>query len=464
LIDADAGEILIDEKLVNKDNRFNVDLNKVGFMPQDSCLYQELTIRENFFYFGRLYRMTACVIRARVLFLMKLLDLPLKERLVDHLSGGQLRRASFAVSLINSPKLLMLDEPTVGMDPVLRKKIWSYLLELSIKEGTTIILTTHYIEEARKADFLGFIRRGKIIEENTPDFLMRKYNQNILEDVFYSICTHISDVDVPESHHQKSEEHKIIRINSIDSTNEITANNEPFLRNSKEQYNLVKASNSSFFKPIQNEMSISSSRLAANIYKDIIKSYRNKKILIVNLMVPIIQITLFCLCVGQAPQNLPIGYVNNDNYSFTIASSSVDIGQEIINEMDYRKVAKKRFDSFEDGYNQVLAGNLWALFVIDKNFTRDAYKIYEKYDRSKKLKFKNLIHIWMDNTNQQISYAIRDNFIQSVKGVSERYLNLVGMVQGVNNSYPIKFEEPVYGEREPVFTFFINTHLRDVRT
>ncbi len=82
----------------------------------------------------------------------------------------------------------MLDEPTVGMDPLLRKRIWDYLSDLSRTQKTTIIITTHYIEEARQADFLGFMRKGKIIEENRPDALMTKYNHNILEEVFYSIC------------------------------------------------------------------------------------------------------------------------------------------------------------------------------------------------------------------------------------------------------------------------------------
>jgi ABC-type multidrug transport system ATPase subunit len=82
----------------------------------------------------------------------------------------------------------MLDEPTVGMDPLLRKRIWDYLCDLSRIKKTTIIITTHYIEEARQANYLGFMRKGKIIEENRPDELMTKYNHNILEEVFYSIC------------------------------------------------------------------------------------------------------------------------------------------------------------------------------------------------------------------------------------------------------------------------------------
>ncbi len=83
------------------------------------------------------------------------------------------------------------------------------------------------------------------------------------------------------------------------------------------------------------------------------------------------------------------------------------------------------------------------------------YKTYENFGKRKELKFKNLIHLHFDNTNQQISYSIRDEFIHSVKAVSESYLKLLEMIGGNNDSYPIKFETPVYGQAEPVFTYFM---------
>ena len=87
--------------------------------------------------------MTNKMIKSRQDFLLNLLDLPNIKSSISSLSGGQLRRVSFAVSLLNEPKILMLDEPTVGMDPILRKKIWDYLELVSIQNKTTIIITTH---------------------------------------------------------------------------------------------------------------------------------------------------------------------------------------------------------------------------------------------------------------------------------------------------------------------------------
>ena len=92
----------------------------VGFMPQDICLYQEFTIRETFQYFGRLQKMGAEPIEKKKLSLLEMLDLPEEGRRVSKLSGGQKRRLSFAVALLHNPKFLILDEPTVGVDPLVR--------------------------------------------------------------------------------------------------------------------------------------------------------------------------------------------------------------------------------------------------------------------------------------------------------------------------------------------------------
>ena len=83
------------------------------------------------------------------------------------------------------------------------------------------------------------------------------------------------------------------------------------------------------------------------------------------------------------------------------------------------------------------------------------HKTYKNFDAKKKLKFKNLIRLHMDNTNQQISYSIRDEFIHSVKTVSERYFKTLEIIDGSNDTYPIKIETPVYGQAEPVFTYFM---------
>ena len=160
----------------------------IGYMPQELAVYEDFTIKETLWYFGRLYRVPAKLIRERIAFLLTFLDLPRSERLIVNMSGGQKRRVSLASALVHSPPLLILDEPTVGVDPLLRQSIWQHLVTLTQTEKITVIVTTHYIEEARRANIVGLMRRGKLLAENAPDDLMAKHDSTSLEDVFLKLC------------------------------------------------------------------------------------------------------------------------------------------------------------------------------------------------------------------------------------------------------------------------------------
>lgn len=159
----------------------------IGYMPQEISLFPDFTIEETLLFFSNLYRLDRRRAKDRVEFLVDFLELPDKRRMVANLSGGQQRRVSLAAALIHSPPLLILDEPTVGVDPVLRQVIWDYLVLLSTKEQLSIIITTHYIEEARAANVCGLMRQGKLLVEESPDYLMEKYKCPTLEAVFLQL-------------------------------------------------------------------------------------------------------------------------------------------------------------------------------------------------------------------------------------------------------------------------------------
>lgn len=161
---------------------------RVGYMPQELALYGEFSIKETLEYFGRIYQLPSAFVKSQMEFLFKLLDLPPPHRSVKTLSGGQQRRVSFAVALFHEPDLFILDEPTVGVDPVLRKSIWNHLVRLSKNHGKTVIITTHYIEEARQADAIGLMRSGRLLAEESPDALLLRHNMTSLEDVFLTLC------------------------------------------------------------------------------------------------------------------------------------------------------------------------------------------------------------------------------------------------------------------------------------
>ena len=104
----------------------------------------------------------------------------------------QVRRLSFAVSLIHSPALLILDEPTAGVDPLLRHSVWCHLRSLTQKENITVIITTHYVEEARQADFVGLMRKGNVLTEEPPDSLLKRIQVNTIEEAFLHLVKQIT--------------------------------------------------------------------------------------------------------------------------------------------------------------------------------------------------------------------------------------------------------------------------------
>jgi ABC-type multidrug transport system ATPase subunit len=125
---------------------------KVGYQPQELALVGEFTVRETIFYFAKIYGMTNEKIHERYEFLRNLLQLPDGDMYIEHCSNGQQRCVSFAASVVHEPKLLILDEPTAGLDPLLRERIWDYLVDASQNKNLTVIITTHFIEEAKQAD------------------------------------------------------------------------------------------------------------------------------------------------------------------------------------------------------------------------------------------------------------------------------------------------------------------------
>lgn len=161
---------------------------RIGYMPQETALIGELTIKETIYYFGHIFQVDMERLRERYKMLYDLLELPRGDQRVEECSGGQQRRVSFAAAMIHEPDLLILDEPTVGLDPILRAKIWDFMLHVTRTSKLAIIITTHYIDEARQADRCGLMRNGILLAEDTPRNIISKHGVENLEEAFLKLC------------------------------------------------------------------------------------------------------------------------------------------------------------------------------------------------------------------------------------------------------------------------------------
>jgi len=160
----------------------------IGFMPQETALVQELTIKETLNYFGNIFQMNQVLLRQRLVMICDLLELHDVNKQVKKLSGGEKRRVSFAAALIHNPKVLILDEPTVGLDSILREKIWAFLIDSTCSSDMSVIITTHYIAEAEKSNFCGLMRHGMLLAEDSPQNIYKSLNVSNLEEAFYKLC------------------------------------------------------------------------------------------------------------------------------------------------------------------------------------------------------------------------------------------------------------------------------------
>ena len=439
----------------------------VGYMPQDVALYNDLTIQETLVYFGRLYFMPWQRVMQQIDYLIDMLDLPEKERLISTLSGGQMRRVSFAAALIHEPPLVILDEPTAGVDPILRSSIWKYLVNISRNSNITVIITTHYIEEARSADRVGLMRQGRLLAEDSPENLLTIFNLSSLEDVFLALCTKIES----QKHRQVLQqclEGKMIRpeedeeevsggteVNNNKNGNILIVGNHlndgcgasspssSSDQTRKELQQIVRAAsfrNKSRREQITNWWSAWWSMFLTLLWKNYIRSIRHPLLIVFQYVLPVIQITLFGICIGGDPFDVKLGIVNEE--------LTPHMSKLFIQHLDPYFVQLHHLSSEAEAKGMVLRTELWGYLHIQSNFSESLIARLDAHNRgdpSDETINSSRILIHADLTDRLVSLTIQRSLDQSFQDFMRSALIEFGVKEEIATLPIVPSDPPIYG-------------------
>ena len=194
-LDKDAGNVTVCGESI--EHGLDKITRRLGVVFQNSVLDQALSVRDNLRSRAALYGINGADFKKRLAELAELLDFgDLLGRTVGKLSGGQRRRIDIARALVHKPEILILDEPTTGLDPQTRKLLWEVVSDLRKKENMTVFLTTHYMEEAADADYVIILDSGKIAAEGTPLALKNRYTGDFIT-IYGLTDAQINELDMP---------------------------------------------------------------------------------------------------------------------------------------------------------------------------------------------------------------------------------------------------------------------------
>uniref|UniRef100_T1JN53 ABC transmembrane type-2 domain-containing protein n=1 Tax=Strigamia maritima TaxID=126957 RepID=T1JN53_STRMM len=331
------------------------------------------------------------------------------------------RRVSFAIALLHEPPLLILDEPTVGVDPILRENIWNHLFEVCHRERVTVIITTHYIEESRQANkvsrkLVGFMRNGRILIEDSPDVLLRRYNLPTLENVYHKLC---EQDNLKENEIQSNDLKSILSIQNssyaqvneqIRDANElVTAVNDPVTA--------VNDPVTAVTKQIQKTgLPQSIGRIFGLVIKNVHQIRRNPILLFLQFVIPTVQVIAIFLAIGSNPRNVPIAVFNEDTY----------MGLQYLKHVNNQTITQVTVDSVESGTDLVINGKAFAVIHIWKNFT-DALmdRFIARGNVTQNLIRASSVHLRQDTTNQLVMLFINHALMQAYVDFSKQELGNV---------------------------------------
>ncbi|XP_024883601.1 ABC transporter G family member 23-like isoform X3 [Temnothorax curvispinosus] len=424
---------------------------QVGYMPQDISLVGEFTMSDALYYFGRINGLDDEKIETRQRFFSKLLQLPPADHLVKNMSGGQQRRVSFAAALIHSPELLILDEPTVGLDPILRENIWGYLIEITQKEGITVLITTHYIEETKNASKIGLMRCGKLLAESPPQKLLEQFQCSFLEEAFLKLC--------------KGQNDAIILNETQESKAKDTGSGSELMNQDRDKYEQTKGN--SEYKTVSRRKVSRSKRFKALLAKNGIQFLRYYAGLAFAVTFPIVQVTIFLVAIGADPKDLKIGVVNDEASNCDYGSNLGNIWNDeitchfgnlscrFLHNFDDSIAIKKYYDNILEARHDVQNGELMGIIYFNQNFSEALQIRVEIFNFAKDSDLlASQIHVFLDMGDRQVGLITQKKLFDRFLEVYEDIMRDCKYSPKLATP-PIRFEDPIYGTTDLNYTDYV---------
>ncbi|XP_033122865.1 ABC transporter G family member 20-like, partial [Anneissia japonica] len=382
------------------------------------------------------------------------------DTFIVHLSfsGGQKRRVSFAVALLHSPELLILDEPTVGVDPLLRMKIWDHLMDIAKGGDTTIIITTHYIEEAKQAHIVGLMRNGRLLSESPPVDLMAYHQKNSLEEVFLKLCMReLTDVDqeatgfVVKTDDGNKKDEEVCFQNGISCSSRGSSADEPHTSTEDPDETTSLLGNSSK-KAKKSCTSCYGPRLqivTAMTFKDILKLIRNPMGLFFSFLVPLIQACLFCVCIGNDPTDLGMAIVNGD-------TTPLEFGQQFLWNLDNETIIQHPKENMKLALDSAFKGNDWGTIDIPNNYSFYLIKRFTDVpDLDNETVSGSTIYVRLDQTNQQVFITLQARISDAFEKFLGDLLSHYPQINPATVRVPLEFGDPIFGNDTSTFRDFM---------
>ncbi|CAL1674062.1 unnamed protein product [Lasius platythorax] len=425
---------------------------RVGYMPQEISLVGEFSVSSALYYFGRINGLEDEEIEVRQKFLSELLQLPPANRLIKNMSGGQQRRVSFAAALIHSPEFLILDEPTVGLDPILSNNIWIYLTKITQEEGVTVLITTHYIQEAKDSNMIGLMRCGKLLAESSPQELLERFQCSSLEEAFLGLC-------------QAQDSTMLANASEVQGVQDTE---DDVLHQEDDSYKRMKGQISEYrARSIYNVSA--SRRFKALMIKNGIQFFRYYSGIIFAVLFPLIEVGSFFAGVGNDLNDLSIGIVNHE-------AGNCDDGNNIGNvwydeenlicrfsNLSCRFLHKygdsiaeqKYYDSMSEATDATRDGDLVGVMYFNHNFSEALQRRVEDFAFAETRDIlSSEIDVFLDMGDMQTGQFMERKLYERFLEIFEDVMKDCGYSPRAGNM-PIRFEDAIYSNMDDGYDYFV---------